>query len=194
MTHLLDLIRQPGWWSIGLAWVAYTAGAFAMLPVWPVTLALGSIYGIWRGLLIVMPASVASATAVFVVARSLLRDWVRRRVARSRRLVAISRAVGEQGTWVVFLLRLSPLVPFNLLNYALSVTEVRLSVFVIATTIGMLPPTILYLYIGSLGASLARGTEYTGWRAVAYVAGLIATAAAVWLIGRAVKRILPADS
>jgi uncharacterized membrane protein YdjX (TVP38/TMEM64 family) len=69
-----------------------------------------------------------------------------------------------------------------------------LSVFVIATTIGMLPPTILYLYIGSLGASLARGTEYTGWRAVAYVAGLIATAAAVWLIGRAVKRILPADS
>ena len=193
MTHLLDLIRHPGWWSVGLTWAAYIVCAFAMLPAWPITLALGSIYGIWRGLLIAMPAGVASATAVFVLARSVLREWARRRIAGSQRLVAISRAVGAHGTWVVFLLRLSPVVPFNLLNYALSVTEVRLRVFVIATTIGMLPPTILYLYMGSLGAALARGTEYRGWRAVAYVAGLIATAGVVWLVGRAVKKTLPAE-
>ena len=191
MTQLLDLIRQPGWWSVGVACVAYTACAFAMLPAWPITLALGSIYGIWGGLLIAMPPSVASATAVFVLARSVLRGWARRQMAGSRRLVAVSRAVGQHGTWIVFLLRLSPIVPFNLLNYALSLTDVGLRPFIIATTVGMLPPTILYLYIGSLGASLARGTEYTGWRAVLYVAGLLATAAAVWLIGRTVRKMLP---
>lgn len=192
MTHFLDLIRHPGWWSIALACAAYTVCAFAMLPAWPITMALGSIYGIWRGLLISTPASVAGATAVFVLARSGLRDWARRRMAGSERLVAISRAVSTEGPWVVFLLRLSPVVPFNLLNYALSVTDVGLRVYVIATTIGIVPPTVLYLYMGSLSASVARGTVYTGWRAFAYVAGLLATAAAVWLVGRAVKKTLPA--
>ena len=190
MTHILDLIRHPGWWSIGLACAAYTVCAFAMLPAWPITVALGSIYGIWEGLLIATPASVVGATVVFLMARSALRDWARRRMANSRRLAAISRAVSDEGPWVVFLLRLSPVVPFNLLNYALSVTDVRLRVYVIATTIGMLPPTVLYLYAGSLSASVARGDVYTGWRAVVYVAGLVATGGAIWLVGRAVKRTL----
>jgi uncharacterized membrane protein YdjX (TVP38/TMEM64 family) len=193
MSHLLDLIRHPGWWSIGLACAAYTVCAFAMLPAWPITMALGSIYGIWKGLLIATPASVAGATAVFVMARSTLREWARRRMTRSRRLAAISRAVSDEGPWVVFLLRLSPVVPFNLLNYALSLTDVRLRVYVIATTTGMLPPTVLYLYAGSLSASVARGDVYTGWRAVVYVTGLAATATAVWLVGRTVKRTLPPE-
>jgi uncharacterized membrane protein YdjX (TVP38/TMEM64 family) len=193
MTHLVELLRHPGWWSVGVACAAYTICAFAMLPAWPITMALGSIYGIWEGLLIATPASVAGATAVFVLARSALRDWARRRMAGSRRLEAISRAVSAEGPWVVFLLRLSPVVPFNLLNYALSVTDVRLRVYVVATTIGMLPPTALYLYAGSLSASVARGDVYTGWRAVVYVAGLAATGGAVWLVGRAVKSTLPPD-
>jgi uncharacterized membrane protein YdjX (TVP38/TMEM64 family) len=191
MTHILDLIRHPGWWSIALACAAYTVCAFAMLPAWPITVALGSIYGIWRGLLIATPASVAGATVVFVMARSTMRGWAQRRIAGSERLAAISRAVSQEGPWVVFLLRLSPIVPFNLLNYALSATDVRLRVYVIATTIGMLPPTVLYLYMGSLSASVARGTVYTGWRTAMYLAGLIATAAAIWLVGRAVKKALP---
>jgi uncharacterized membrane protein YdjX (TVP38/TMEM64 family) len=78
-----------------------------------------------------------------------------------------------------------------MLNYALSVTDVRLDVYVVATAIGMLPPTVLYLYIGSLSASVAEGTVYAGWRSTAYVAGLAATAGAVWLVGRAVKKALP---
>jgi uncharacterized membrane protein YdjX (TVP38/TMEM64 family) len=191
MTHLLDVIRHPGWWSIMAACAAYTLCAFAMLPAWPITVALGSIYGIWRGLLIATPASVAGATGVFMMARSALGDWARRRIAGSDRLVAINRAVGQEGPWVVFLLRLSPVVPFNMLNYALSVTDVRLDVYVVATAIGMLPPTVLYLYIGSLSASVAEGTVYAGWRSTAYVAGLAATAGAVWLVGRAVKKALP---
>ncbi len=91
---------------------------------------------------------------------------------------------------MVFLLRLSPVVPFNVLNYALSITDLPLRVYVAATAIGMVPPTILYLYLGSLTGSVARGTGYTGWQLVAYLAGLVATAGAVWLIGRAVRKAL----
>jgi uncharacterized membrane protein YdjX (TVP38/TMEM64 family) len=190
MTHFLDLIRHPGWPGAMMAFTAYAVFALAMLPAWPITVTLGSIYGIWRGLLIASPASVAGATAVFLLGRTVLRDRARRRTAGSERIEAIIRAVGEHGAWVVFLLRLSPIVPFNVLNYALSITDLPLRVYVAATAIGMLPPTILYLYLGSLTGSVARGTAYTGWQMAVYVLGLLATGAAFWLVGRAVRRAL----
>jgi uncharacterized membrane protein YdjX (TVP38/TMEM64 family) len=193
MTQLLDLIRQPGWAGVAVAFAAYAACALAMLPAWPVTVTLGSIYGIGRGLLIASPASLAAATAIFLLGRSVLRGWVRRRIAGSTRIVAISRAVSRQGGWVVFLLRLSPVVPFNLLNYALSVTDLPLRVYMAATALGTLPPTIFYLYLGSVTASVARGTVYTGWQTAAYILGLLPTAAAMWLIGRAVRHTLSKD-
>jgi uncharacterized membrane protein YdjX (TVP38/TMEM64 family) len=194
MTHLLDFIRHPGWASIAATMVAYVLLCLAMLPVWPITIALGSIYGIWRGLLISIPASVIGATAVFQLGRSVFRDWARRRVARWERVEAIRRAtVGHHGGWIVFLLRVSPVVPFNLLNYALSVTDMRLAAYVITTILGVLPPTLFYLYLGAFSASIARGTEYTGWELTAYVAGLIATALAIWLVGRAVRKTLETE-
>jgi uncharacterized membrane protein YdjX (TVP38/TMEM64 family) len=190
MTPLLDFIRHPGWAGVAMACAAYAVCALAMLPAWPITVTLGSIYGLWRGLLIASPASVTAATMVFLLGRSVLRGWARRRIAGSVRLEAVVRALSDQGAWVVFLLRLSPVVPFNLLNYALSVTDLPLRVYVPATAIGMLPPTMLYLYLGSLTASVARGQVHSGWQTVVYVGGLLATGAAVWLIGRAVRKTL----
>ena len=138
MTALVDLLREPGWEGVAIACAAYLLLAAAMLPAWPLTLAIGSIYGTWGGLLIASPAGVAAATAVFLLGRSVLRDRAQRRIARSDRLVAISRAISERGSWVVLLLlRLSPIVPFNVLNYALSVTDVPLRVYVAATAVGM---------------------------------------------------------
>jgi uncharacterized membrane protein YdjX (TVP38/TMEM64 family) len=194
MIRLLDLIRQPGWPGVAMAFAAYAVCSLAMLPAWPITVALGSVYGIRRGLLIASPASVAAATAIFVLGRSVLRDWARRRIAGSKRLTAISRAVSRPSGWVVLLLRVSPIVPFNVLNYALSLTDVPLHVYVAATAVGTLPPTMLYLYLGSVTASVARGTAYTGWQTAAYALGLLPAGAAAWLIGRAVRDALSRDS
>jgi uncharacterized membrane protein YdjX (TVP38/TMEM64 family) len=193
MIRLLDLIRQPGWPGVAMAFAAYAVCSLAMLPAWPITVALGSVYGIRRGLLIASPASVAAATAIFVLGRSVLRDWARRRIAGSKRLTAISRAVSRPSGWVVLLLRVSPIVPFNVLNYALSLTDVPLHVYVAATAVGTLPPTMLYLYLGSVTASVARGTAYTGWQTAAYALGLLPAGAAAWLIGRAVRDALSRD-
>jgi uncharacterized membrane protein YdjX (TVP38/TMEM64 family) len=186
MIHLLGLIRQPGWPGVAMAFAAYALCALAMLPAWPITMTLGSIYGIRRGLLI-------AATAIFLLGRSVLRDWARRRIAGSKRIAAISRAVNQQSGWVVFLLRLSPIVPANVLSYALSLTDVPLHVYVAATAAGTLPPTILYLYLGSVTASLARGTVYSRWQTAAYALGLLPAGAAIWLIGRAVRDTLSRD-
>src|SRR5260370_21939654 len=193
MIHLLDLIRQPGWPGVAMAFAAYAVCSLAMLPAWPITVTLGSIYGIQRGLFIALPASVAAATATFLLGRSVLRDWARRRIAGSKRLAAISRAVSQQSGWVVFLLRLSPLVPFNVLSYALSLTEVPLHVYVAATAVGTLPPTILYLYLGSVTGSLARGAPHTRWQTAAYALGLLPSCAAASLLGRAVRDTLSRD-
>lgn len=194
MTHLFDFIRHPGWAGVAATLVAYVLLAFAMMPVWPITVLLGSIYGIGRGLLISIPGSAIGATAVFQLGRTVLRDWTRRRVARWGRLEAIRRATGGQhGRWIVLLLRVSPVVPFNLLNYALSVTDIRLDAYILTTVLGIMPPTLFYLYLGSLTATVARGAEYTGWEMAAYVAGLAATGLAIWLVGRAVRKTLDVE-
>lgn len=188
-----DLLRHSTWFSAAVAFAAYVVLSLAALPVWPVTIALGSVYGIWRGLLVAMPSSIAGAVAVFVLGQSVLRDWARRRMAGSDRLEAITRAVGDKRGWIALLLRISPVVPFNLINYALSVTDMTFRVYLITTTVGILPATLMYLYIGSATASVVRRTPYSGWELGFYIAGLLATVLAVWLVGRAVRRTLDAQ-
>jgi uncharacterized membrane protein YdjX (TVP38/TMEM64 family) len=192
MTDLFEFLHQPSWVSLAGAFAAYVVLSLAMLPVWPVTIFLGSIYGIWGGLLIAMPASVAGALAVFVLGQSVLRDWARRRMAGWDRLEAITRVVGDEHGWIPLLLRLSPVVPFNLINYALSLTDLRLGVYFVTTVVGILPATVMYLYMGATTASVARA-RLTAAELTIYVVGLIATVLAVWLIGRAVRKSLDAQ-
>ena len=191
MADLLEFLRDPTWLGLAGAFAAYVILSLAMLPVWPVTIFLGSIYGIWVGLLIAMPASVAGALVVFVLGQSILRDWARRRIAGWSRLEAITRVVGDERGWIALLLRLSPVVPFNLINYALSLTDLRLGVYFVTTVVGILPATLMYLYLGAATVSVAR--KNTSVEVTIYVIGLIATVLAVWLIGRAVRKTLDAQ-
>src|SRR5439155_1410723 len=94
-------------------------------------------------------AATLGASAAFLVGRYLARAAVERRIAANPRFAAIDRAVGAEGRKIVFLLRLSPVFPFNLLNYALGLTRVRFADFFLAS-VGMLPGTVLYVYSGKL--------------------------------------------
>ena len=116
------------------------------------------------------------------------------RLDRDQRLAAVKSAVVGDAVWVMFLLRLSPIVPFVLLNYALAVTGVRYRDFVIAS-IGMLPTIVLYVYYGKVvgdvariaaGISPPRGVEYYLLLAV----GLVATVVATTTITRAARRAM----
>lgn len=172
----------------------YVAATVAFLPGSLLTLAAGFAYGPVWGLAVASPASVAGATAAFLLGRTFFRDWALRKTSDSPRVRAIWRAVERKGFQVVVLLRLSPLVPFNLLNYALSLSHVRIGTYVGASALGMLPGTVLYVYLGSLAptaAQLSTAAQGGGTgRLVLYVAGLVATIVVVIIATRAAKRAL----
>ena len=194
VTRLADTARNAGPAGVAVFFVAYVISTVALLPGALLTLAAGFVYGPWWGLLIVSPSSVAGATAAFLLGRTLLRDWAARRVAASAQASALDEAVGQKGFTLVLLLRLSPVIPFNVLNYALSLTRVRLGTYMLASFIGMLPGTALYVYLGSLAPAAAELTAATSQGSTAktllYGAGLAATIAVVAVSTRLARKAL----
>lgn len=187
-------IRHAGALGVLIFVLAYVVSTVAVLPGSILTLVAGFAYGPVLGLVVASPASVAGATLAFVLGRTVLRGWVRHRLETLPRARAIDRAVGRQGFRLVLLLRLSPLVPFNLLNYALSLSSVPLAQYVGASFLGMLPGTLLYAYLGSLAttaAGIGAATSHGGTlRLIIYGAGLAATVLVVILATRAARRAL----
>lgn len=152
---LIDRVRDAGAWGALAYGVAAAVAIVLMVPGSLLTLGAGFLYGPGWGLLVASPASVLGATGGFLVARYLLRSQVAERLGRLPRVAAIDKAVGERGLQVVLLLRLSPVLPFILLNYALGLSGVRLGAYVLGSAVGMLPITCAYVYLGSLVPSVA---------------------------------------
>jgi uncharacterized membrane protein YdjX (TVP38/TMEM64 family) len=172
----------------------YAVAVVAFVPGSLLTLAGGALFGLVQGVIYVFAAAVLGSTASFLLARSIARDAVSRRIEGDARFRAIDRAVGEEGRKIVFLLRLSPVFPFNLLNYALGLTRVGLADYLLAS-LGMLPGTILYVYVGKLGgdvAAVAGGAQtergLADWALL--VVGLAATVIVTLLITRIARRAL----
>jgi uncharacterized membrane protein YdjX (TVP38/TMEM64 family) len=126
----------------------------AFVPASIVTLGAGVVFGVVKGSLLVFIGAMLGATAAFLVGRYLARDWVSRKIAGSEKFKAIDDAIAREGGKIIFLIRLSPAFPFNLLNYALGLTKVSLKDYVMGTT-GIIPGTIMYVYLGSLAGNLA---------------------------------------
>ena len=117
------------------------------------------------------------ATAAFLVGRYLARDAIARKIERNEKFAAIDRAVADEGWKIVLLTRLSPVFPFTLLNYAFGLTRVKLSHYVLASWIGMMPGTVMYVYLGSLVNVGAGHRQRTTGEWVLYGVGLLATIA-----------------
>lgn len=176
--------------------VVYILATLLLLPGAFLGLLAGFLYGPVWGTLLVSPVSVVAATLAFLLGRTLLRDRISRTISRNSRFGAIDRAIGERGFLLVLLLRLSPIIPFNLLNYSLGLTPVRLRDYVSASFFGMLPGTALYVSLGSLvpnltglGQTSQYGDGGSASRMV-YFIGVIATLLLVVLLGRIARRAL----
>jgi uncharacterized membrane protein YdjX (TVP38/TMEM64 family) len=176
------------WGTVGFA-AAYVVAPLLLLPGSLLTLGAGFLYGRLWGTLLVSPASVLAAAIAFLLGRTALRRRVERRIATDSRLRAIDAAVAENGFRVVFLLRLSPVVPFSLLNYALGATHVRFWTYVAASFLGMLPGTFLYVSLGAVATSAAQLRGAHGGL-LPLIAGLAATVAVVVLLTLIGRRAL----
>ena len=187
-------VNGLGVWGPLVFILGYAVGAVAFVPGSLLTLAAGAIFGLAQGVIYVFVAAVLGSSAAFLVSRYVARQAVERRLASNPRFAAIDRAVGAQGRKIVFLLRLSPVFPFNLLNYGLGLTKVRFVDYVIAS-VGMLPGTLLYVYYGKLAgdvAALAGGAapqKDAGYYTV-LILGLVATIVVTTIVTRTARRAL----
>jgi uncharacterized membrane protein YdjX (TVP38/TMEM64 family) len=174
--------------------IVYILGTALFFPGLPLTLGAGFLYGAIIGTLVVSPASVAGATLAFLIARYVARDWVTRRLKKYPQAAAIDRAIEKNGFKAVVLLRLQPVLPFNILNYALGLTSIRLRDYMLASWIGMFPATVLYVYLGSTMnniSDLLRGRPNSGMAGRFLLwGGLAAIVVLVWWLGRIAKKAL----
>lgn len=189
-----ERVHALGPWGPIAFVIGYAVATVAGIPGSLLTLAAGAIFGLAAGVLWVFVGATLGSSAAFLVGRYLARGMVERRIAGNPRFAAIDRAIATDGRRIVFLLRLSPAVPFTLLNYLLGLTRVRFADFV-AASVGMLPGTVLYVYYGKLAGDVAAaaggGTPPRGAAYYAVLAlGLAATIAVTALVTRLARRAL----
>ncbi|WP_293080880.1 MULTISPECIES: TVP38/TMEM64 family protein [unclassified Moorena] len=196
-----ELLRNALQWidSLGpigaIAFIAiYIIAAVAFLPGSILTLGAGVVFGVVLGSIYVFIGATIGATAAFLVGRYLARDWIAQKIAGNDKFSAIDEAVGQEGLKIVFLTRLSPVFPFNLLNYAYGLTGVSLKDYVLGS-FGMIPGTVMYVYIGSLAgdlATLGSGEAPTNptFQWAIRIIGFIATVAITLFITNLAKKAL----
>jgi uncharacterized membrane protein YdjX (TVP38/TMEM64 family) len=196
-----DLFRQALHWVDGLggwgpaAFVGiYIVACVLLLPGSVLTLGAGVVFGLVKGVAWVSAGATLGATAAFLTGRYLAREWVSRKIAGNGKFHAVDEAVAREGWKIVLLTRLSPVFPFNVLNYAYGLTRVSLRDYFWASWVGMLPGTILYVYLGSLAGGLAgvgtadRSRSAAEW--VFFTVGLLAALAVSVYVTRVARRAL----
>ncbi|BFM40680.1 TVP38/TMEM64 family protein [Synechocystis sp. LKSZ1] len=185
LLQALEWIEHLGPWGV-LAFIGlYTIATVALIPGTFLTLGGGAIFGVVMGSVYVFTGATLGAISAFLVGRYLARDWVFHKIAANRRFRAVDQAVGREGFKIVLLTRLSPAFPFILLNYAYGITRVSLKDYALAS-VGMIPGTVSYVYLGAVVGNLALlGTETTAvanpW--VQWGLRLLGLGATVWVTG-----------
>ena len=187
-------VRDLGFAGALVYGLAYVVATVALLPGLVLTLGAGFLYGPLWGALLVMICSMAGATLAFLLARTWWRPWVLRKLQGRSAMLALDERMADEGWKIVFLLRLSPLVPFSLLNYLLGVTRLPLREYVGASIVGMIPGILLYSYIGSalanLGETSGTSSKVTSLRSALFWLGLSATFLVTVVVTRWARRAL----
>jgi len=191
---VLRWVEGLGAWSKVVLAVLWIPTAVALAPGSVLTLGTGFLLGIGWGVVVVSLGSTAGAVAAFLVGRTVARRWVEKKLEERPGFRAVDRAVEEDGFRIVLLTRLSPLFPYNFQNYAFAVTGVSLRDFLFGSWIGMLPGTVMYVYLGSTAQALAtvasgeRERDPLEW--AFYALGLVATVVVTWYVTRRARQVL----
>ena len=164
-----DWVGQMGAAGVFVFILVYAVATVLMAPGSILTIGAGFAFGLWKGFLAVSVGATVGASLAFLVARFTVRDKIEGIAKRNEKFREIDAAIGKQGAKLIFLLRLSPVIPFNLSNYFYGLTAVRFWPYVLASWIGMIPGTFLYVYIGTAGkaaVAAAAGGEAMkhGWQ------------------------------
>lgn len=203
---IMRALPVKAWFIAALAWtdglgvwgplfvgLFYVLACVLFIPGSVLTLGAGFLFKAVLGTITVSLGSTAGACAAFLVGRTVARRWITRKIEGNQKFTAIDQAVGQEGFKIVLLTRLSPVFPFNLLNYAFGLTQVPFWKYALASWIGMLPGTVMYVYFGTGLRSLAdaaAGVE-TGWAGRVFMGvGLILAVAVAVIVTRVARQAL----
>ena len=190
---IIQWIESLGIIGMSLFVLVYILACIFLIPGSPLTVGAGAVFGFWTGLILVSVGSTLGAVAAFLISRYLARGFIEKKIDKSHKFSAMDMAIKREGWKIIFLARLSPIIPFFLLNYALGLTKIRLRTYIISSWAGMIPGTVLYTYIGSLGKTiLTTEKSLADW--VILGAGLIATVSVTLIISKIAKRSLALDN
>ncbi|KAI8107357.1 hypothetical protein M9435_002388 [Picochlorum sp. BPE23] len=172
--------------------IIYAVAAVLFVPASVLTVSAGFLFGPWLGSSIVSIAATTGAGLAFLIGRYFARSYVESTIQKNEKFVAIDKAIASQGAKVVFLMRLSPLFPYSVINYSLGLTKVPFTQYIVASWIGMLPGTFAYVILGSAGkaAVTAGGTSSAFPGALLYFVGALATLGVTVLISREASKVL----
>lgn len=192
MKSFTDWIRQLGVAGAFIFIGAYALAAVAFVPGAIFTIAAGLVYGIVGGTAVALAGATLGAGLAFLVARYLVRGRIEKFARNNKKFGAIDQAIGKEGWKIVGLLRLSPLIPFNVSNYFYGITSIGFWPYLVASVIGMLPGTLLYAYLGAIGqAGLSGGKKgHTPLEWTFLGLGLLATIGVTIFISRVAKKAL----
>jgi uncharacterized membrane protein YdjX (TVP38/TMEM64 family) len=194
LADFLHWAEHLGDWGLVILVAVYVLAAVLLFPGSILTLGIGALYGVVKGFIAVSLGSVLGAAAAFLVGRKLARGWVEQKVAGNPRFRALDQAVGAAAFKIVLLTRLSPVFPYTLLNYVFGLTRVRFRDYLLASWLGMIPGTLMYVYLGSLAGNLARAAsgrveEDVGQQALFY-GGLVVTVVVTIYVTHIARRAL----
>jgi uncharacterized membrane protein YdjX (TVP38/TMEM64 family) len=194
LPRFAEWVDGLGFWGPAVFIAGYVVTTIAFIPGAVMTLAAGAVFGLPKATVYVLTGATLGSAVAFLISRHLAREAIAARVAGNARFAAIDRAVGAQGFKMVLLLRLSPVFPYNLLNYSLGLTKVRFADYVLAS-IGMLPGSLLYTWSGVVVGDVIRlagggGPERGPAYYAVVVLGLAATVAVTALVTRTARRAL----
>lgn len=188
----LEWTRGLGYWGPAALAGFYVIATVLLLPGAPVTMGAGLLFGLLWGTVSVIIGATLGACAAFLIARTVGRDWIADRIKDREDFRAIDDAVSREGFKIVLLIRLSPIFPFNLQNYAFGLTGVSFWGYAVASAIGMVPGILMYVYLGTVARSLAQiaagEVEQTTMQQVFFWVGLLVTVGVVVYVTRVARR------
>jgi uncharacterized membrane protein YdjX (TVP38/TMEM64 family) len=169
----------------------YTVATVLFVPGSLLTIAAGLVFGLLIGTLAASAGSIIGASCAFLIGRYFARSRIEAMARRDEKFRAIDQAIGREGWKIVALLRLSPLIPFNASNYFYGITAVKFWAYVLASWIGMLPGTVLYVYLGTIGKAGLGGDEASSPLEYVFLGvGLVATIVVTVIVTRLAKKAL----
>jgi len=191
LISFMEFVQSQGILGLFIFFVAFTIATIVFVP--GMKMAAGFLFGMGTGILIAQITSISGACLAFLIGRYLARDWVESKMKNSVKLDALDKAIEQTGWKITLLLRLT--VPFTLLNYMLSLTKIKFWQYAVSTFFGIIPNTIVWVYVGSLGRSFA---EYSSgedainliYLSVAGVVFVISFILVTFIVRRAVKKQL----